>query len=213
MNLYSKKICWLFLSKTEQRHLRGVGHRFNLGMLDSLVADKLGRGIAARDVDERALVAHGVAVVGRREHRDTLAAVHDLVALVLDLVAAHHIFEAVLLEEGAGDVRAELHADASLALRTTARVLRVGPHQVAHEAVLGRLTIAVDLANVVQSDAVLGEQAAVHHDHLGLDDVAEREEIEELGEYVEHLRAVLGFDLAIEAVHLVHVYALVVSFF
>ena len=180
-------------------------------MIDGLEAAEDGRDVVAAYVDVGSLVSHGIAIVRSREDGDTLAVVHHFVALLLDLVAPHHVLELVARQESLGDVRSELYADAALALRAAARILRIGPHQVAHEAVLGRLSIAIDGAYVVQRDIVAAEQAAVHAYDLAVDDVTQRQAVEYLGEEAEHLRRVLGLDLALEAVHLIHVDALVVA--
>lgn len=68
----------------------GIGHGFDLGMIDGIVRDELGshRHVSVRtshQVDERTLVAHCIAVVRRREHGDAAVAVHAFVALLLYL--------------------------------------------------------------------------------------------------------------------------------
>ena len=57
-------------------------------MRDGFVCDVFGWHlcvVAACEVDEGALVAHAVAVVGSREHSDALAIVVDLVTVVFHL--------------------------------------------------------------------------------------------------------------------------------
>ena len=56
-----------------------------------------------------------------------------LVAVVLDLVAADDVVEAVVLQEALRHVRSELDADAALAGGTAALRLRVRPQQLAHQ--------------------------------------------------------------------------------
>ena len=52
---------------------------------------------------------------------------------------------------------------------------RVRPQDVAHEALVWRLAQAIDGADVVQSDAVLAEQAAVDDENLEQESWRERE--------------------------------------
>ena len=114
-----------------------------------LVAGEDGGEVVALERDEGALVAHRVAVVGRAEHGDALAVVRKLVALVLDLVAADHVVQAVELQEPVGDVGAELAADAALGRRAAGKGLGVGPQELAHDAVLGWLAVAGGGTDVV----------------------------------------------------------------
>lgn len=49
------------------------------------------------------------------------------------------------------------------------------------------------------------------HQHFAIDALGQRQPLEDLAEELEHLRRVLGFHLALEAVDLVHVVRLVVT--
>ena len=49
----------------------------------TFISCKFGRHVPTVECDEGPLVAHGVAVVGRREHSDTLAIVGNLVPIIL----------------------------------------------------------------------------------------------------------------------------------
>ena len=49
----------------------------------TFISCKFGRHVPTVECDEGPLVPHGVAVVGRREHSDTLAVVGNLVPIVL----------------------------------------------------------------------------------------------------------------------------------
>ena len=51
----------------------------------------------------------------------------------------------------------------------------------------------------------------MHDEHLGVDAVGQRQPVVDLREELDHLRVVLCLDLSLEAVHLVHVLALVVA--
>lgn len=70
---------------------------------------------------------------------------------------------------------------------------------------------AVNLANVVELDSVLAEEPPVHDENLVVEQMRERERAEDFGEKLRHVVAVLGLDLAVEAVDLVHAAALVVA--
>jgi hypothetical protein len=56
----------------------------------------------------------------------------DLIAFVLDLVAAYNVVKAVAGQELAGDVRSKLHPHPSLAGTGAGQQLGVRPQQVAH---------------------------------------------------------------------------------
>ena len=183
--------CCCCLVESKHGELICICHWLHVWMRDGLECDELWCKVIALNVYECALVAARVAVVGRREDGDALSILHHLVALGLDLVRTNDVVEAVLLQEGLGDVGTVLDAHASLRLGAAVRVLRVRPHQIAHEAVLGRLSVAVDLADVVQRHVVLAKEAAVHHHHFRVDAVTQRDLIEDLREQVEHLLRVL----------------------
>ena len=51
----------------------------------TFISCKFGRHVPTVECDEGPLVAHGVAVVGRREHSDTLAVVGNLVPIILKI--------------------------------------------------------------------------------------------------------------------------------
>ncbi len=59
--------------------------------------------------------------------------------------------------------------------------------------------------------AYLCEESPVHDEHLLVDAVRQGQPVVDLGEELRHVGRVLGLDLALEAVHLVHVLALVVA--
>lgn len=119
-------------------------------------------------------ISYNSPIVGRGKDRNALAIVGHLVAFVLDLVAPDDVVEFVVLQEGLRHVRSELDADSAFGRRSAILGLRVGPQQLAHQALLRRLPVAVDRAQVVQRDSVLREQATVHDENLLVDAVAER---------------------------------------
>ena len=51
----------------------------------TFISCKFGRHVPTVECDEGPLVAHGVAVVGRREHSDALAIVGNLVPIILTI--------------------------------------------------------------------------------------------------------------------------------
>ncbi|KAF2826569.1 hypothetical protein CC86DRAFT_32240, partial [Ophiobolus disseminans] len=181
-----------------------VGHRVELGVPELVVGPNL---------DEGALVACAVAVVGRREDGDAAAVVLDLIAVHAHLVRPDDCVEAVVLAETLGDVGPELQADAALAGPPAGRRLRICPEHLHHEPGLARLALleAVELAHVVERDLVVGEQAAVQDKVLLADERGERQHGEGLGEQLEHALRVLRPALALKAVHAVHIVRLVVA--
>eukprot|EP00964_Phaeocystis_antarctica_P076659 scaffold47411_cov57-Phaeocystis_antarctica.AAC.1 len=87
---------------------------------------------------DRAGVVEFAAIVGRREDGDELPVSEELVAVLHDLVRAHHQVEVVLLEKARHHVRAEgvRHAAVVLCPARDVRV-RVGPEQVTKQACSG----------------------------------------------------------------------------
>eukprot|EP01136_Pigoraptor_vietnamica_P006125 Opistho-1_new@38660 len=193
----------------EHAEVSGVRHRSDVGVRHAIEGREVGLHVG-RHRDECALIAHLVAIVRRREHRQAPAVVHLLVALVLHLVAPHNVVETVEFAETLRDVGAKVNADAALAGRPARLRLRIRPQQLAHEAGLGGFPEAVDLANVIKGDVVGAEQSAVHHQHTLVDAMGQRQPVEHFVENRDHLLVVLVLCLAVEAVHLVHVVALVV---
>ena len=138
-------------------------------MIYSFIAHEFGRQIVALDFNKCALVSHGVAVIGRRKHGYALSVMVDLVAVCFHFMTAYHIFQVVFLQEVLGHIRPKLNAHAALALRSSRRNLRVGPHEVTHETVLGRLSVSVYGAYIVESHIVFAEEAAVHDQYFLFD--------------------------------------------
>lgn len=99
---------------------------------------------------------------------DTLSVMLDFISIHAHLVTSDDSIQAVLLAKLGGDIWSELHSDTSLARSATWFVLRVSPKHLHHETSLTRLSLVmpVQLANVIQGDAVVGEQSTVENQVL-----------------------------------------------
>jgi hypothetical protein len=136
--------------------------------------------VLGADIDISTSVLCLVAVLGRREDlndisldrdrfstrtptSDAFAVVLLLVTIHADLVRTDDSVEAVLVTESLRDIWAELHTHASLAGPSARCSLRVGPQHLHHETGLTRLplSMSVQLSNVVKSDVVVREEAAM----------------------------------------------------
>ncbi len=91
--------------------------------------------------------------------------------------------EVVVVEEALGDVRAKHDGDTAFAVLSAPEVFGSGisPQEVAHDALVGRLLVPVEAADLLQGDPVLLEEPSVAHKHLLVDHVGE-------GQRTEHLR-------------------------
>jgi len=92
----------------------------------------------------------------------------DLVPVHPHLVAADDRLQPVALAEALRDIGPELHADAALAGAAAGGRLWVRPQHFHHEAALTwlALLVAVQLADVVERDGVVGEEAAVQDEEF-----------------------------------------------
>jgi hypothetical protein len=124
--------------------------------------------------------------------------VRDLEALVLHLVAAHEQLQAVALQECPSNIRPEAHAHAALGAGPAHARVRVAPQHLAHEALVRRLSEAVDCAQLIQRHVVAREEAAVDDEHLFAQNRAERQAAEELLEELHHRLVEFGANLACE---------------
>ena len=124
------------------------------------------------DVDICALVLGAVAIPGSGEYGDAATVVLLFVTLHPDLVTSDDGFETILLAEALGDIGSELQTDATLAGSSAGCGLRVGPEHLHHETTLTwlALVMAVELPDVVESDVVVREEAAVKHKVLVADE-------------------------------------------
>ena len=126
-------------------------------------------------------------------------------------MAANDVVQFVVVKELPGHIWTELASHSSLAGRPAQHGLRIGPEQLAHDPLLRRLPTPLGGPDVVQGDPVLGEEAAVHDQHLASQTVRERQPVVHLGEQLAHVGRVLRLHLPLEPVHFVHVLALVVA--
>lgn len=115
---------------------------------------------------------------------DALSVVLNLVAIHAHLVRADNGFEAVLLAEALGDVGAKLHTDTTLAGATALLVLGIRPEHLHHETSLSGLSLvmAVELADIGEGDAIVGEETAVQDEILLANERSEGKSREGLGE-------------------------------
>ena len=81
------------------------------------------------------------------------------------------VLQRVALQEPPGHIRPELTANPSLAGCSPEAGLRVGPQQLAHDALLGWLLVSLSGLDVRQGDIVLAEQTSVHYQDLRVDNV------------------------------------------
>lgn len=116
------------------------------------------------------------------------------------LVGAGDAREAVRVVELLGDVLAEAVAGAARRDAPAATVIRVGPKQIAHRALLGHLLNAVELSNLVER-VDRGRETAVETEDLVLDHRGERQVIEQLSEHFPDIGiSVFAEALVVEAV-------------
>mmetsp|Transcript_31083 Transcript_31083/g.91139 ORF Transcript_31083/g.91139 Transcript_31083/m.91139 type:complete len:336 (-) Transcript_31083:76-1083(-) len=164
-----------------------------------------------RDGEDGGDVAAAVAVVWRRPDGHQRVVEHVLVPLHHQLVRARDQVDRVGRAELGDHVAAKEVARASRRQPPPVDVLRVGPHQVAHRAVVRDLLLPVDDADLVEGVDGGGE-AAVHAEDLVLDQRRERQVVEDLCAVPPDVdRAVLAQALVIKAVHLRDLPRLVVA--
>mmetsp|Transcript_81159 Transcript_81159/g.173667 ORF Transcript_81159/g.173667 Transcript_81159/m.173667 type:complete len:264 (+) Transcript_81159:34-825(+) len=154
--------------------------------------------------DERALVAHLVAVVGRREQGYELPTMLDAVALLAHLVASDDKIQAICLQEVLGYILTEGDANTALRRRTTSARIRIAPEHLYHKALVRRFAVAIYPPDVVDGDAILREKASVHYEDGVIDDVTQRQQVEGFAEEHVQARIVLGRHLSFKAVDPVH---------
>mmetsp|Transcript_2850 Transcript_2850/g.6937 ORF Transcript_2850/g.6937 Transcript_2850/m.6937 type:complete len:224 (+) Transcript_2850:410-1081(+) len=162
------------------------------------------------EADERALVAHLIAIVWRTEHGDKATVMIHLEALVFDLVTPHHELEVVVGQEPLRDVRAEGNADAALARMPAELRTRVAPQHFAERAFLGGLAKTIDLLQVLNLHPILCEQSTVDDEHLFVENASQRQVTEDLLKQISKLHRVLCLDFSVESIHLIHRRGLVI---
>lgn len=111
--------------------------------------------VSALERDKRPLVAHGVTIIGCRENCDAFAVVHELIAVLFDLVTAHYVVETVVLEESLSHVWTKLAAHAPFGGGPTSHALRIRPKELAHNTLIRRLAIPLSFADVIKRYTIL----------------------------------------------------------
>lgn len=102
----------------------------------------------------------------------TFSVVLNLVTIHTDFMTANNGFEAVLLAETLGNIRAELHTNTALAGAAAGLLLGVGPQHLHHQAGLTwlPLVVSVEFTNVLQSNIVVREETTVKDEVLVADE-------------------------------------------
>lgn len=119
--------------------------------------------------------------------------------------------QAVVVVEGFRNILAKRVAGTTRRDSPAASVIRVGPQQVAHGALVGNLLDAVQGADVVQC-VNAGRETAVKAENLVVDEGGQRQVVEEVGEVFPDVSvAVLAQTLVVEAVDLGDLTRLVVA--
>lgn len=122
------------------------------------------------------LAPPGKSCYNTRKHTgNTLSIMLDFITIHAHFMTSNNSLETVLLTEFLGDVGTELHAHASFAGAATGLILRIGPQHLHHETCLAGLSlvVSVQLADIVQGDIVIGEQAAMKDKILFADESGE----------------------------------------
>lgn len=119
--------------------------------------------------------------------------------------------EIVLVQELSDLVSAEGEGDTAVILAPAGVLaVRVGPEEVAEEALVGHIDWALDLGNPVKAVEVGGE-ATVHAKDLLIDEGGNREAVEAIGEELPKAHTEAALALVIKAIDAVDGGALVVS--
>lgn len=137
-------------------------HRLDIGVwhcLEDLVCKLKFRA----DVDISTLIFSRVAVLGSGKDGDATTIVFNLVTAHPHLVGANDSLQAVVFTEALGHIRTKLETDTALAGTAAGLGLRVCPEHLHHQARLARLplVVAVELADIIQLDLVIGEKTTV----------------------------------------------------
>jgi hypothetical protein len=189
--------------------------------------------VVRTNVDVSAPVLCRVAVSRSGEDCDASAVMLHFITVHTDFMTANDCLQTILLTELPGDIRTELHTDTPLAGPATFLLLRICPEHLHHQTSLSRLplVVSVEFPNVIQGDVVVGEEATVEHEVLLAHECCQRqcgetlrEQLEDPAIIVRTLRyslfgssslnlpfVVLGFALALETIHTVHVVGLVIA--
>ena len=126
-------------------------------------------------------------------------------------MGATYEVEVVLVQELGDDLAAERERDAAVVLAPARYVLvRIGPEQVAEEALIGHVRRPHDPPDLLHRLEV-GREAAVAAEDLLVDDGRHRQAVEAVGERLPQLDVVASLALVVEAVYAVDAGALVVA--
>mmetsp|Transcript_80293 Transcript_80293/g.130116 ORF Transcript_80293/g.130116 Transcript_80293/m.130116 type:complete len:264 (-) Transcript_80293:906-1697(-) len=168
----------------------------------------LKRGI---EMNKSALIAHLIAVVGRRKDRDCFTSMLHFVALILAFVTSDQELEAVVFEKAFCDILPEGHSDAPFRGHQPHVWSRVAPEHFSHGTLVRGLLMAIDLAQIVEACFGLAKQPSMQYQHLATDNMSERQPLKDIRKERHHLSAILRCHLALESIHAVHVDSLVVA--
>jgi len=111
-----------------------------------------------------------------------------LITIHTNFVTPDDGLQSILLAEPLRDVWTELKTDSSLAGSATRLILRIGPQHLHHETRLARLSLvmSIELADVVQGDVVVGEEATMEDKILLADQCRQRQGREAFREQLEN---------------------------
>mmetsp|Transcript_7018 Transcript_7018/g.14065 ORF Transcript_7018/g.14065 Transcript_7018/m.14065 type:complete len:290 (+) Transcript_7018:477-1346(+) len=197
--------------KSEHAQVTCVRHRLQVRMGYGLESDGVGFHVVFTEADQGALVAHLVAIVRRREHRNELSIMLHEKALLADFVGANNEVEVVILKKALRDIRSKGETHATLGWSTTVERLWVTPENIRGNTSFRGFTTTRDLANLIELDTVVLEETAMHNENLLLNAVSIRQGSEALGEELHDVVVVLFGDFALKAIHLVHVHGFMVT--
>lgn len=192
--------------------LEGPHHRLDIRVWHCL-EDFICKLEFGSDVDVGTLIFSRIAVLRSGKDGDATTIVFNLVTAHPHLVGANDSLQAVVFAEALGHIRAKLETDTTLAGAATNLGLRVCPEHLHHQAGLAGLplVVAVELADIIQLDLVIGEETTVQDKVLVANQGGQWQSRERLGEHLEDPLVIFSLALAFEAVYLIHIVRLVVS--
>ena len=107
-------------------HARGVGHRLDIGMRHMSELGKL-RLQTRIEMNECSQVAHAVAVVRGREHRDCFAFMLNKIAFFLDFVTTYQKVQIIAFQECLRDIWPKRETYSSFRRRLARKWLGITP--------------------------------------------------------------------------------------
>ena len=114
-------------------------------------------------------------------------------------------------QELRGDVRTECHRNTPLTDLSPLVYAGVCPQEIAHDALLGWFTQSIHLSDILQFNPILSEEATMAHHHLPIDNIAQRQVAEQLGECIVNLSTILCLDLPLKTIDHINLLSLMVS--